>query len=127
MKRLPLIAIALIACLVPASLALAAGKGKPQKTTSTLNVKYKAANPADPYGKSSFRGKVGPKKCAKGRKVSIKGVGRDKTDAKGRFSIDFDAQTGRYKVKVAPKTVKKGKKRILCTKAKTTLRVAAAG
>lgn len=125
MKRLTLIAVVLLACLACASLATA-GKGKSSKVSSTLNVKYKAANPSDPYGTSSFRGVVGPKKCAKGRKVVVGKFGNEKTDSKGKFSFTLSgpAKPDSYKVKVAPKTVGKGKKPTVCKKVKATVRVA---
>lgn len=93
-KRLPLILAALIACLAFGAVAASAK----DTVGSTIKVKYKPANPDDPYATSAFTGKVGPKECAADRKVKIKGVGKTFTDAKGKFSITGDAKPGKYKV-----------------------------
>lgn len=91
------------------------------KVGSTLKVKYKGADPDDPYAEYEFKGAVGPKKCAKGRMVKIKGEGSEKTTANGKFTFTLSgpADPGRYKVKVAAKQVGK----VSCSKVKTTLTV----
>ena len=123
-KRLPLIMMALLACLA-VGVATSAAKGKGKSVATTLNVKYKGGNPKDPYRTSTFTGKVGPKKCAKNRKIKIKGAGSEKTDEKGKFSLTLSgpAAPGKYKVTVAPKKVKQ----TTCKKAKKTVRVASSG
>lgn len=96
-KRLPLILAALIACLAIGAVS-ASAKGT---VGSTIQVKYKGAKPGDPYGTSAFTGKVGPRDCAAGRKIKIKGVrSSDTTDDRGKFRIDLPAAAdpGRYKV-----------------------------
>ncbi len=50
-KRLPLILAALIACLVVTA---PAASGKATTIGSTIKVKYKGAEPGDPYGNSSL-------------------------------------------------------------------------
>ena len=89
---------------------------------STLKVKYKPADPEDPYGSFKFKGKVGPKECAKNRKVTIKGLGQEKTDSKGNFDFTLSraAKPGKYKVKVAEKGIGGGD---TCSKVKATLTV----
>ena len=89
---------------------------------STLSVKYKEADSSDPYGQSKFKGTVGPRKCAKGRTVTLKGYGTDRTNRKGKFSFELDgpAFPGKYKFKVADAEVKKG---VLCGSVKITLKV----
>jgi len=84
-------------CVVPA---LAA-----KDTKTTVSAKYKEADADDPYGMTTFEGKVGPSKCAKGRSVSIKDVGKAKTNSKGKFEIALSgpADPGKYKVKVKAK------------------------
>ena len=86
-------------------------------TNSTLKVNYKEADASDPYGQSEFKGTVGPKKCAKGRDVTLKGYGKEKTNKKGKFSFELDgpAFPGRYKFKVA----EEGK----CAKVRATLKI----
>lgn len=112
-------AACLAACAVFVLPAVAApkGGGKGDADKSTLKVKYKEADAADPYGKNTFKGKVGPKACAKGRSISIKSYGKEKTDAKGNFEFGLDgpADPGKYKVKLKAKGD--------CSAAKVTLRV----
>lgn len=120
MKKLTITIVALlIACLAVGSVAVGADRAK--QIGTTLSVKYKEAKPSDPYGKSAFTGKVGPRKCAKHRKVTISGYGKEKTDRKGKFSLQISspADPGKYRVKVAAKKSKK----VDCTKVKTTIRV----
>jgi hypothetical protein len=120
MKKLPMIiAATLVACLAAGSLAI--GAGRTDTVGSTLSAKYEPANPSDPYGTSSFKGKVGPKGCAKSRQVTISHYGKTKTDSKGNFSLTIPspAQAGRYKVKVAEKETSG----ILCTKVKAVLKI----
>lgn len=113
------LAACLAACAVCVLPAVAAPKGESKggDESSTLSVKYKEADAADPYGKNTFKGKVGPKACAKGRSVSIKSYGKEKTNKKGVFEFELDgpADPGRYKVKLAAKDD--------CSSAKVTLRV----
>jgi hypothetical protein len=118
MKKLTMIAAALLASLAVSSMAIAAGT---DKVSTTLTASYKGAPASDPYGTSYFQGKVGPKACAKKRKVSVSGYGSTKTDEKGKFklSVGTAADPGSYKVKVAAKDSKKA----ACTKAKTTVKV----
>lgn len=118
MRKIPILAVA-ACCLV--ALPLAGAQAAGDKVPSTLKAKYKGADPSDPYGTSEFSGKVGPKKCAKARKVTIKGVGSTRTAADGRFAIALGAPAdpGRYKVKVAAKT----KRGLTCKKASKTLTV----
>jgi len=93
-KRLPLILAAIVACM-----AIGAVSASAKDTVgSTITVKYKSADPSDPYATSAFSGKVGPKDCAADRKVKIKGVGSDTTDGKGKFRIEKDVKPGKYKV-----------------------------
>lgn len=122
------IAVVLIACFAVGSISIA-DAGTTKKIGTTLNAKYKAANPDDPYGTSSIKGKVGPQKCAKGRKVRVKGVGSEKTDGKGKFSVDssIPLEAGRYQVKVAPKKKVRRGKTTVCKRAKVTLTVRKAG
>jgi hypothetical protein len=112
---------ALAACLTVAM----AGTAQADTIGSTVKVNYKPADPDDPYGQDKFKGKVGPKKCAKNRKVTIKGIGKEKTDAKGKFDFTLSgtAKPGKYKVKVAEKEIGDD----TCTKVKVTLTVAKAG
>lgn len=129
MKKLqPSLAATLVACLALASFAIAAERAT-TKIGSTVSAKYKAADPNDPYGKSEFKGVVGPKKCAEGRRVSVESYGKEKTDSKGRFSLTIDgpADPGRYKVKVAPKTISKGGNDVVCSGAKAVIKVGKGG
>lgn len=122
-KRAPLIAAALIASLA-AGTATAAADGT--KIGSTITVKYKGANPNDPYGTSYFSGKVGPRECAADRTVKVKGVGKQETDEKGKFKIALSsaAEPGKYKVSVASATNDDGD---TCKKVKTTLKIRKSG
>lgn len=118
-KRLPLIVAMLIACLAVGAVTAAAAKDK--TIGSTIKVKYKGANPNDPYGTSSFTGKVGPKKCAADRTVKIKRIGTDKTEDNGKFRLTLSspAKPGKYKV-----SVKASKDDgITCKKVKATLKL----
>lgn len=118
MRKVPILAA--LACSV-AALPLAGAQAAEKRVATTLKVKYKGADPADPYGTSEFTGKVGPRKCANGRKVSIKGIGSDRTEDGGKFVIPLGAPAdpGRYKVKVAAKT----KRGVTCKKATKTVTV----
>ena len=117
MKRIPILA-ALAACLTLGMVSTA----QADTIGSTLKVNYKPADPDDPYGQDKFKGKVGPKECAKNRKVTIKGIGKEKTDARGKFdfTLSGSAKPGKYKVKVAEKSIGDD----TCTKVKVTLTVA---
>jgi hypothetical protein len=114
-----LAALALGACLA-LLLGGEAGAAK-EKVPSTLKVKYKGADPSDPYGTYEISGKVGPKKCAAGRKVTVKGFGAARTESSGRFVIPLTAaaQPGTYKAKVAPKK----KRGLTCKRARATLKI----
>lgn len=118
-KRLPLILAALLACLAVGAVGASA---KGTTVGSTISVKFKGAKPGDPYGTSSFKGKVGPKECAADRKVKVKGVGTDTTDEKGKFSIGVsgDVKPGKYKVSAGSGKTEDGAK---CKKVKTTLTI----
>lgn len=122
-KRLPLILAALIACLAVGAAGAAA---KDAKIGSTITVKYKGANPADPYGTSYFSGKVGPKQCAADRTVKVKGAGKASTDEKGKFKIALShpAEPGKYEVSAAAATNEDG---ATCKKVKATLKIKGSG
>jgi hypothetical protein len=120
-KRLTLILAALAACLavgVPAASADTIG--------STIKVKYKGVEPGDPYGNSSFSGKVGPKECAADRKVKIKKVGKETTDSRGKFTLTLSgpAKPGKYKIVAASSKTEEGD---TCKKVKATLTVSKSG
>lgn len=119
------LAALLIACLALGPIATGAERAGPRKIDSTLTAKYTEADPADPYGQSSFEGKVGPRKCAKNRKVTVTGFGSEKTDSRGRFSLTTDgsADPGKYTIKVAAKTIGKRGSETVCSRAKLTVRV----
>lgn len=118
-KRLPLILAAVLACLAVGAVGASA---KGTTIGSTISVKYKSAKPGDPYGTSSFKGKVGPKECAADRTVKIKGIGSDTTDEKGKFSIGVsgDVKPGKYKVTAGTGVTDAGAK---CKKVKTKLTI----
>jgi len=110
--------IACLAAFAICALPAVAGMGADGDTTaSTLQVKYKEADERDPYGKPTFKGSVGPRKCAKARTVTIKSYGKEKTNSKGKFEFELTgpASPGKYKVNV------KAKKN--CAAVKTTLKV----
>lgn len=100
---------------------MAAAQG--ETVGSTLKVKYKAADPDDPYGtgESQFKGTVGPDECAKGRKVTITKYGKEKTDERGKFKFTLSraAKSGTYTVKVAEKEIGG----VTCSKVKTKITV----
>jgi uncharacterized low-complexity protein len=120
MKRIPMLA-ALAACLTVGMVSTA----QADTIGSTVKVNYKPSDPDDPYGQDKFKGKVGPEECAKNRKVTIKGLGTEKTNSKGKFdfTLSGSAKPGKYKVKVAEKEIGDD----TCTKVKVTLTVAKAG
>lgn len=121
MKKLTItIAALLIAGLAMGSLAIGADRAT-KEIGSTLSVKYKEAKKSDPYSTTAFKGKVGPKKCAKRRKVSVSHYGSTKTNSQGKFRLALGgpAARGKYKVKVAPKEIGN----VSCTKVKVTLRI----
>lgn len=122
MKKAFLIPAFLVGCLAACAVVVSSASAD-QTIGSTVKVKYKEADSDDPYGQSEFKGTVGPKKCAKGRSVTVKGYGSEKTSPNGRFSFALSgpATPGRYKVKVATKDLGDG---ITCGKVKTTLTVA---
>lgn len=125
MKKTFLIPAFLVACL--AACAFLVVPASADKTIgSTLKVKYKEADSDDPYGQSEFKGTVGPKKCAKGRSVTIKGYGSEKTSPNGKFAIALSgpANPGKYKVKVAEREIDDG---VSCGKLKTTVTVPKSG
>jgi hypothetical protein len=97
-----------------------AGAAK-EKVPSTLKVKYRGADPADPYGTYEISGKVGPKKCAARRKIAVKGFGSARTESNGKFVIPLAAaaEPGTYKAKVAPKK----KRGLTCKRARATLKI----
>ena len=74
--------------------------------------------------KTSFgsTARTGPKKCAKGRDVTLKGYGKESTNKRGKFSFELDgpAFPGRYKFKVAEED---GKGKTVCGKVKLTLKI----
>jgi hypothetical protein len=121
MKRTSLSAIA-VGALALGSVGVAQAADDDKTIGSTLNVAYKEADSSDPYGTSQFKGTVGPKKCAKGRQVSIKGYGTEKTNKKGKFAFDLDgpAFPGKYTIKLAEKEIKEG---VVCSSVKATLKV----
>lgn len=118
-KRLPLIFATMIACLAVGAVAASAAKDK--TIGSTIKVKYKGANPNDPYGTSYFSGKVGPSKCADDRVVKIKGVGSEETDDNGKFKLTLSSPAFPGKYKVSVKAAKDDG--ITCTKVKATLKI----
>lgn len=122
-KRLPLILATLFACLAVGTVAATA---QTTKIGSTLKVKYKGANPNDPYGTYFFSGKVGPKACADDRKVRIKCVGKTETEDNGKFKLSLSgpAKPGKYKVSVAAAKAEAG---VTCKKVKATLKIRASG
>lgn len=120
-KRLTLIVAALVACLAVGAVAASA---KDAKIGSTIKVKYKAADPADPYATSAFSGKVGPKECAADRTVKVKGVGSESTDEKGKFRIEGDVKPGKYKITAGTGETNDGD---VCKKVRTTLTVSKSG
>ncbi len=126
MKRLSLIALALVACLAIGSASLAVAGPGLTKVKTKVTLAYTSVGPP-PYGQSNFHGKVKSKKrvCRKGRKVRVKNVdtgtifGKAKTNKKGRYFISAGsgAPKGTYVAKVKKKKLKK--KGIVCKKAKS--------
>lgn len=130
MKRLSLIALALVACLAIGSVTMAvAGQSQAKKVKTKVTLSYTPSQ-TGPYGEqASFNGKVKAKKvCRKGRKVSVKNVGtgaivgKTKTNKKGKYSISAGsgAAPGTYQAKVKKKTKKKKNgTKIVCKRAKS--------
>ena len=80
-----------------------------------------------------FYGKVKAKApCKSGRTVKLRqvdqgiNVGKDKTNAKGKWSVTFgqdEAQPGKFKATLTKKVIKKGKKKTVCKAATATFTV----
>ncbi len=148
MRKLSLIAVGLIACLVigSASLAVAANKAQVKRVKSTISLAYTVANtkgpkgpydpsnPSDPYNenvkKASFNGKVGSKKkfCRKGRTVKVKNIttkqifGTAKTNKAGNYVVNAGkgAPAGTYRAKVKKKVkVRQNGNKLVCKRAKS--------
>ena len=92
MKKTALIAIALCVCLLGGSVATSTA-GTSAQTKTKVKLSFSKGSP--PYSESAFTGKVKTKKvCRKKRKIKIRavgkkvsGLGKTKTDKKGKFSI----------------------------------------
>lgn len=126
MKKLTLTALVLVSALTFGSLATAAPNDA-KKVKSKVTASYVAGvdDPTDPYDQaystSSFNGKVKAKKgCKANRKVKIRGIGKSKTNKRGRYSIGAGtrAPAGNYKVVAKKKKLKaKNGDRIICRRA----------
>jgi hypothetical protein len=129
MKRLSLIAVALVALLAIGFASMAAGSGDVKKVKAKITLAYdppsnRVAARDSIYGEDSgiFHGKAKTKKiCRKKRKVVIKGVGKAKTNKKGFYSIDGgpNPAPGQYRAKLKKKTVKKHGTTYKCKPAKS--------
>jgi uncharacterized membrane protein len=132
MRKLIAGALALCAVLAVGTLADAATKKKPKKVETRAGIAYAPGvdDPYDPYdqaySKATFSGKVkvdaqgkAKKKCLKGRTVKIRGIGRDRTNRRGRYSISAgsaDAPPRNYRAVV--KTKQRGKK-LVCKRGRS--------
>lgn len=122
MKRLTLTALALVALLGIglASIAGAAPKGGAKPVKTKLTLKY--TDSTDPYSESKFSGRAKTKKvCRPNRKVSIKGVGKAKTNRRGGYSISAGSGVapGTYRAVVKKRVIKKNGNRVVCKKGKS--------
>ncbi|MFT3873978.1 MAG: hypothetical protein QM714_15260 [Nocardioides sp.] len=79
--------------------------------------------------KISGKVKSANKACKKGRTVKLRqldqsrSAGKDKTDAKGKWTVVFDGNKinpGKFKATVTQKTIRKNGKRIICKSATVT-------
>lgn len=128
MKKMTTAVLALIAIFAIGAIANAAPDDKPKKvkTKAGLNYTPGADSPTDPYdqaySRANFSGKVKAKKgCKKGRTVKVRGIGTDKTNKRGRYSISGGAAAapdGNYRA-VVKKKVRKGGD-IVCKRARSS-------
>ena len=119
MKKSALVALALCLCLIGGSVATSTAA---TTVVAKTKVKVKFSKGTPPYSESTFNGKVkGKKPCRAKRKVSIKGVGKAKTNKKGGFTIATSnaIPPGKYVAKVKKKKAKKGAKVYKCKKGKS--------
>ncbi len=109
-RLLPILAV-LVACLAIGAVTASA---KGAEVGSTITVKFKGNSDG-----GVFSGKVGPKECAAGRDVKVKGIGSTETEKSGQYSISTGPiKTGTYQVTAAGT----GK----CKKVKATIAIKAA-
>jgi hypothetical protein len=122
MKKTVLTALAL--CLLVFGGIVATGTAQTAISKTKVKVTFSKGNP--PYSESAFTGKLKTvKQCRPKRKVSIKGVGKAKTDKKGRFTIATSKSLapGKYVVKVKKRNVKKNGVSLTCLKGKKKIKV----
>ncbi len=136
MRRLSLIALALVACLAVGSMTTAlAGPVQTKRIKSKVTIAYHADPPAPgSYPQDNyFFGKVKARKkaCRKGRRVSVKKtftsekIGKTLTNKKGRYRISAGffggtgAPAGTYRARAKKKTIVRNGKRIICKRARS--------
>ncbi len=122
MKKTVLTTLAL--CLFMFGGFVATGNAQTAISKTKVKVSFSKGNP--PYSESAFTGKLKTAKACKAkRKVSIKGVGKAKTNKKGAFTIatSKSLSPGKYVVKVKKRTVKKNGSSITCLKGKKKVKV----
>ena len=121
MKKLSVIAIAALACLVVGSVTVAVAKTKTKKVNSTITATFQPGplvpvNPENPYspvrpGSGTFGGKVGSSvnDCKDDRSVSVADpngttLGKDKTSNSGAWDVQIQntiIQAGTYEAEVS--------------------------
>lgn len=137
MKKLKILAVALVSVLALSAVTMAVAKNDTKKWKTTVSAKYNpgsSSDPYNPYKNAKFKGDVNSKKgkCYKRRKVKAltkQGVkiGSDLTNKHGSFKIKASGySSGKYTIKV-PKYKFKGngskKYNKVCKSAKATVKV----
>jgi hypothetical protein len=138
MKKLAVLAVALVATAGIGSMATGAPndrvkvKTKLKATVTTTGfVPYRTVTVSGKVKAKKLRSlpasinrKAVRKKCKRGRKVRVKGLGKTKTNKKGRYSIKVGAPPpGTYEVKARRKKANAAGTKILCKKKKKNVTV----
>jgi hypothetical protein len=129
MRKLSVLVFALVACIAVGAVTMATAKTK-VKTKVSVNFSGTTSGGGiyTPVTfKGDFSGKVkGKKGCKKRRKVTISpGIGSMKSNSNGQYDIPLTAKpaAGNYTVKVKKKKIRTHGKKIICKKAKATVKV----
>ncbi len=130
MRKLSVIAIAVVACLAIGSVTVAVAKTKTKKVATTVTASFTPGplvpvDPANPYspmrpGSGTFGGKVksDSDNCKSNRSVSVTSpngttLGKDKSADNGKWDVQIVNTiivAGDYEVEVAKRTITKKKK-----------------
>ena len=129
MTKYALVLLAVFGVATAASGSAAADKDSVKKVFSYYPGAVKFEQAESETDTAMFSGRVAPRPCKDGRKVTVQGVGSDITDNRGRFSVSVTGRVpnGKYSVSTTKKVLDQGKTTVICRATSRPIRITTNG